>query len=256
MNQKIQRLVIVSGICLSLFACKSKEKSTEPATTDTSTTEKTAPAPDNTVKDAVTAAPNQYKVLKDTMGISVIEADYQPGDSTAMHSHHDYAVFSADGATATFYGQDGKSMESVMAPGTFLIRGGEVHSVKNTGKKAFKVIMVEVNRPNKPMTWDQSLDATKVAPNLYKLAKDTLGLRAIKVSYKPGQSSPMHAHPDVVLYVLDGSTAEFTEKDGSKRTAELTKGMVLIVPADTHSVKNTGKTTMKGIMVEVNRSVN
>lgn len=115
---------------------------------------------------------------------------------------------------------------------------------------------MEVNRPMKATSWDASMDATKLAPKLYKLVKDTLGLRAIEVNYKPGESSAMHSHPDVALYVVQGSTAEFTSKDGTKRTVELKTGMVLIAPADTHSVKNTGKTTMKGILVEVNRAAN
>ncbi len=257
MNQKIHRPVLwVLGISLFLSACNSTDKKTEETSTDSSATEKMEPATTNTVMDAVTAAPNYYKVLKDTMGITVIETNYLPGDSSSLHSHHDYAIYSPNTVSATFYGQDGKSMESVLPAGAFTIRAGETHSVKNTGKTPIKVILIEVNRPNKPMSWDASLDATKVAGNLYKLVKDTLGLRAIEVSYRPGQASAMHAHPDVVLYVTEGSTAEFTGKDGSKRTAELKKGSVLIVPGDTHIVKNTGKTTMKGILLEVNRSVN
>jgi quercetin dioxygenase-like cupin family protein len=170
-----------------------------------------------------------------------------------MHSHHDYAVYALGDATAMFYGQDGKGMENHLPAGTFMLRGGENHSVKNTGKTPINVILVEVNRGMTPMTWDKTLDATKVAAAQYKLVKDTLGMRAITVNFKPGASCAMHAHPDVVLYVLEGSTAEFTDKAGKKTTAELKKGMVLIAPAEMHSVKNTGKTAMKGILVEVDR---
>jgi quercetin dioxygenase-like cupin family protein len=63
----------------------------------------------------------------------------------------------------------------------------------------------------------------------------------------------MHSHPDNALYVTEGGKAEFTGKDGSKNVMEFKKGMAAIGPAETHSVKNIGTTTMKAILVEVNR---
>jgi len=65
--------------------------------------------------------------------------------------------------------------------------------------------------------------------------------------------SAMHSHPDLAMYVISPTKAEFTEKDGTKRVMALDKGMILIVPADTHSVKNIGKTEAKVLLVEVNR---
>jgi hypothetical protein len=44
-------------------------------------------------------------------------------------------------------------------------------------------------------TKDQSMDATTVAPGLYKLIKDTMGIRVLSVEYKPGYSSAMHSTP-------------------------------------------------------------
>jgi quercetin dioxygenase-like cupin family protein len=103
------------------------------------------------------------------------------------------------------------------------------------------------------VTQDASMDAAKVAPNLYKVIQDTLGLRILSISYKPGESSVMHSHPDAVLYVIDGGKGEFTAKDGTKSVRELKSGMSMITPADTHSVKNVGNTTLKAILVEVAR---
>src|SRR5437016_5296046 len=59
-------------------------------------------------------------------------------------------------------------------------------------------------------TSKQSMDAVSVAPNLYKIVKDTMGIRVLQVTYKPGDSSAMHSHPDNVLYVVDGGKTEFT----------------------------------------------
>jgi quercetin dioxygenase-like cupin family protein len=258
MNRKINRLFIVAlGISVTLVACNGGENKEESsATTDTSAITKTdtvPPASQETTIDAIKAAPSLYKVLSDTMGIRLVEADYKPGDSSAMHSHPDYALYVIDGGTAEFTGKDGTKRSSEMKSGMEIVKAGEVHSVKNTGKTTIKVLLVEVNRPMGTTSMDPALDAAKVAPDLYKVKADTLGIRMVEATYKPGQSSALHAHPDNAIYAINGGTAEFTAKDGKKQTTELKTGMSMIQPGGEHSVKNTGKTTMKILLVEVNR---
>jgi quercetin dioxygenase-like cupin family protein len=187
------------------------------------------------------------------MGIEILEATYNPGDSSAMHSHPDYAIYVVEGGPATFYTKDGAKMEHEMKAGNILINAAEVHSVKNTGKNPLKVILFEVNRPKGAMTWDVAKDATKIAANEYKVAADTMGIRVLQINYKPGESSALHSHPDQALYVIEGSKAEFTDKDGKKMVLEFKKGMTMVLPGATHSVKNIGTTTMKAILVEVSR---
>jgi quercetin dioxygenase-like cupin family protein len=259
MNRKIIRLFFLTlGISVTLSACNQGDKKEESTTssdstnvTKTDTTEKMA---QETAPDAITAASNLYKVIKDTMGIRMIMATYKPGDSSALHSHPDYALYVIDGGTADFYGKDGKKNSSDMKSGMATIRAAEVHSVKNTGKTTLKALLVEVNRPGGTVSGDAAMDATKVAPDLYKMKKDTLGIRVLEVTYKPGQSSASHSHPDNAIYAISGGTAEFTEKDGTKHTNELKTGMGTVFLAGTHSVKNTGKTTLKVLMVEVSRA--
>ncbi len=205
--------------------------------------------------DAVTVAPNLYKTLADTLGIRMVEVNYAPGDSSAMHWHPDYAIYTAQGGKVTFYAKDGSSNEVTLPTGATLIKPAEWHSAKNTGTNPIKVILVEVNRSGAMGTNDPATDATKVSPELYSLKNDTLGIRVIEVNYKPGASSKLHWHPDATLYVIDAGKGEFTGKDGSKRIVDLQKGMAMIVPSDTHSVKNIGNTTMKAILVEVNRAM-
>ncbi len=128
------------------------------------------------------------------------------------------------------------------------------HSVKNIGTTTAKAILVEVNRPDKAAaTQDQALDATKVAPTLYKMIKDTMNIRVLMATYKPGASSAMHAHPDNAIYVIEKSKAEFTEKDGTKHQMEMAKGMISVFPGGMHSVKNIGSTNTKVLIIEVNR---
>jgi quercetin dioxygenase-like cupin family protein len=258
MKRKINRLFLLAlGISIALIACNQGDKKEESSSTTDSTsitkTDTVQQVTQNAAIDAVKAAPNLYKVLSDTMGIRLLEATYKPGESSALHSHPDYALYVIDGGTAEFTGKDGTKRTSEMKSGMEIVRPAEVHSVKNTGKTTVKVLLVEVNRPMGTTSMDPALDATKVAPNLYKAKADTLGIRIVEATYKPGQSSALHAHPDNAVYAINGGTAEFTEKDGTKHTNELKTGLAMITPGGTHSVKNTGKTTMKILLVEVNR---
>jgi quercetin dioxygenase-like cupin family protein len=257
MKQKFNsQFILVLGISLALTACNQNDKKEEPAATDTTGSMKTEtmqPAAKDDVTDAVKAAPDLYKVISDTMGIRVLEATYKPGDSSALHSHPDYALYVIEGGIATFYGKDGTKTVNEMKTGMENIRPNEFHAVKNTGKTTVKVLLVEVNRPMGATSPDAAMDATKIAKDLYKVKMDTLGIRILEATYKPGQSSAMHSHPDLAMYAIAGGSSEFTGKDGKKQAMEMKTGMAMVVPATTHSVKNIGKTTEKILLVEVNR---
>ena len=252
------QFLVALGILLTMVACNQADKKEEPTeATDTTKTETAQPVAQDAVPDAIKAAPDLYKVLGDSMGLRIVEATYKPGDSSVLHSHPDYAIYAASGGTATFYGKDGtKLVEDEMKTGTINIRPGEVHSVKNTGKTTIKVILVEVTRPMQTTSPDAATDATKVAPAVYKLKADTLGIRVLEINVKPGQSVAKHSHPDGVLYVVQGGSAEFTANDGTKQVNTLNQGMAMVLPASTHSAKNVGKTALKLILVEVNRAQN
>jgi quercetin dioxygenase-like cupin family protein len=102
-------------------------------------------------------------------------------------------------------------------------------------------------------SYDRSKSVTVISPALYNQLTDTLNIRMISGVYKPGDSSIMHAHPDFAMYVLEGGLVELTGEDGSKQNIEFKKDMAVIMPASTHSAKNVGKTTLKLVVVEVNR---
>ena len=119
---------------------------------------------------------------------------------------------------------------------------------ETTGEAANDTVVTSRYTP-----FDDSRSVTKISPNLYKQLADTLNIRMLQATYKPGDSSIMHAHPDFELYVLEGSTVELTGEDGSKQNIEFKKDMAVVLPAATHSAKNIGKTTLRLIVVEVDR---
>ena len=199
-------------------------------------------------------APEFYKTLKDTAGIRMVEAIYKPGDSSVMHSHHDYAVYTIAGGKAEFTMPDGTKDVREMTAGVARVLAGDAHSVKNIGNTTMKVILVEVDRPQAITPVDAAMDATKVAGDLYKVKADSLGIRVLEATYKPGQSSVMHAHPWQAVYPLTNASGEFTTKDGQKMPVEMKPGEVMIVAPTSHAVKNVGKAAMKVLIVEVSRS--
>lgn len=254
--KQISKPAIIALVISFVFACNSNEENkTETASTDSTatTTTTTDNTPQNQDMDAAKVAPGLYTVAKDTMGIRVLNILYKPGDSSAMHSHPDNALYVIDGGKGEFTAKDGSKQVIDLKSGMTMIRGPETHSVKNIGTTTLKAILVEVNRPNQAGNADMALDATKVASKFYKLVQDSLNMRIVTVDYKPGTESALHSHPDLAMYVISPSKVEFTEKDGAKRVMSLDKGISVIVPADTHSVKNVGNTNAKVLLVEVNR---
>ena len=99
----------------------------------------------------------------------------------------------------------------------------------------------------------QAQEVHKIAPTMYKVLADTLGLRVMEATYKPGESSSMHAHPDFAMYVLSGGTVELQNSEGKKQVVEFTTGMGVVLPGESHTAKNIGKTVLKLVVVEARR---
>lgn len=101
--------------------------------------------------------------------------------------------------------------------------------------------------------FDAAMDATGMAGYPASILADSLNLKAYEFVAKPGDSIPMHSHPDHMIYVLEGGTAEIKAKDGSVQVAEFKKGSCMISGPEAHSAKNTGTTTLKLLIVHIYR---
>src|ERR1041384_17263 len=94
-------------------------------------------------------------------------------------------------------------------------------------------------------------DVLKTNPKEVHLLQDTAGARLFLVTLPPGGSLEKHTHPAFLAYILQGGTIEESYEDGTKETAQLTRGMNMkSPPMGVHSDKNIGKTTIKILMVE------
>lgn len=255
MKQKL--LFMISAACLmSITACNNNDKEASSAEGDSTALQQPAAENNTANMDATVVAPDHYKLLGDTAGLRIIEINYKPGESSQLHSHPEQAVYVIEGGTVEMTDANGKKDTMQFQPGMAGLFPGATHSARNIGTTNLKALLVEVNRPNQTgSSGDASMDATRVAAKEYKTLADTLGVRIIAITYNPGEKSNMHAHPDAAFYALTDANAEFTAKDGSKRVNEIKGGTGMFTPADTHSVKNVGTKTMKGILVEVTRPV-
>jgi|CXWL01.1.fsa_nt_gi quercetin dioxygenase-like cupin family protein len=94
-------------------------------------------------------------------------------------------------------------------------------------------------------------DPHKVGPNIYKMKLENERCRVYEITFKPGASIAIHAHPDHVVYVVTAGTLQITEQGKAPIKLAGKPGDTFFLPAQKHSAKNIGKTTMKALVVEL-----
>jgi quercetin dioxygenase-like cupin family protein len=95
-------------------------------------------------------------------------------------------------------------------------------------------------------------DVVKTNPKFTKLLTDTLGVRMIKVTLAPGEELVMHTHPVQMMYCLTGGQLTVNYKSGKKETTDFKAGDAMQAPSDPpHTTKNTGKTTLSFLEIEI-----
>ena len=105
--------------------------------------------------------------------------------------------------------------------------------------------------------YDPAMDPVKVeASAITNMFADTLGVKFYELVIKPGDSVAMHAHPDHLVYVVDGGMTELTSKGGTAQPVEFKTGMGIVTGPDTHMGKNTGTTTIKLLVADIYRARN
>jgi len=96
-------------------------------------------------------------------------------------------------------------------------------------------------------------DPAKVDPKHYKVVFNNEYVRILDVRQKPGEKSPMHSHPNHVVYWLAGSTLKFTSSDGKTKTVTTKAGQAVWRNAETHTVEVIGKTESHALDIELKK---
>ncbi len=75
-------------------------------------------------------------------------------------------------------------------------------------------------------------------------------VRIVEHRLEPGESEPMHEHPPMSVYFLEGGVVRISVPDGSSFEESLTKEMTMDVDKLGHAIENLGSTTLHSILVE------
>lgn len=94
-------------------------------------------------------------------------------------------------------------------------------------------------------------DPVKLMPKSYRVALDNHQVRVLRVWLKPGMKTPMHNHPDSVVYVVTGGLVRFTDDKGKSTTTRLRSGQILWRNDEDHIVQNVGKRTVEVLQIEL-----
>ncbi len=102
--------------------------------------------------------------------------------------------------------------------------------------------------------YDPAMDAYIMGGKGIKKLGDTLGVKMYEVAAKPGESFPLHTHPDHTAYVLQGGRAAlFIKATGRQDTIDFPTGMALISGPLSDSGKNIGNTSIKFLVTDIYR---
>lgn len=78
-------------------------------------------------------------------------------------------------------------------------------------------------------------------------------IRAMEVTMHPGDSLPMHDHPDTFIYALTDIENIWTSPDGSEQEVMMKAGEAIWHEAVSHRVDSIGDQDQKVVIVELKR---
>ena len=94
--------------------------------------------------DAVSVAPDHYKVLEENDRVRILEFRGGPGTKTAMHSHPAVVAVPLSDAKVRFTLAGGQSMELELAAGMAMYQDAADHATENLSSSEFHVILIEL----------------------------------------------------------------------------------------------------------------
>ena len=81
----------------------------------------------------------------------------------------------------------------------------------------------------------QAQDAMQFGVSHLKIVAEDDKARILRYAPHKGDSTPMHSHPEQVVYVVKGGRVHYSFPDGTAKDVELKTGDVLIRPPVTHA---------------------
>jgi quercetin dioxygenase-like cupin family protein len=98
-----------------------------------------------------------------------------------------------------------------------------------------------------------SKDPVMVDPKHYKVEFENEKVRVLRITYGPGEKSPMHGHPNAVAVFLGDASAKFTYPDGKTESVDMKAGQAMWFPPVEHLPENTSTKPFELIFVELKK---
>jgi quercetin dioxygenase-like cupin family protein len=96
-------------------------------------------------------------------------------------------------------------------------------------------------------------DPVKIDPAHHKVELENADVRVLRITFGPGETAPVHDHPNGVAVFLSDGTNRLTSPGQKPTETPQKRGDVVMLNAGKHSVENIGKTRTEVILVELKR---
>ena len=204
-------------------------------------------------QDPVKVAGNQCKVAFENEYVRVLHWTVGAHGKTAMHDHPALVSISLSGGKTRFISPDGKTRDIEVKAGQATWSDPDKHSSESLSDKAGELIQVELKKqPDTSMTAiSASEDSVAVDPKHYKVEFQNDRVRVLRINYRPGEKSVMHAHPANVAVFLAGGQAKMTLPDGKSNVVSFKAGQVQWEDKGKHMPENSGSKPFELVLVEL-----
>jgi quercetin dioxygenase-like cupin family protein len=202
-------------------------------------------------QDAVKVDPGHHRVEMENEYVRVLRITIGAGEKTSVHQHPAGAVvFLTDAQTRVTPPQPGQPEQSARKAKEVMLLESTTHTVENVGQQPVELVLVELKQApaNRPL----KNDAVKVDPKHYTVIAENDRMRAVRVTYGPGEKSAMHDHPPLVAVALTDSRFRMHAPDGKgEDIPALKRGAALFDDATTHLPENLGRTQAEVVLIEL-----
>jgi beta-alanine degradation protein BauB len=96
-----------------------------------------------------------------------------------------------------------------------------------------------------------SQDVIQVAGDSHRVIFENEHVRVLAVDIKPGQTAPMHSHPENVSYFLTDGKLKITLPSGKSTERIVKAGTAGWSDATTHEAQNIGPTDFQQVQIEL-----
>jgi hypothetical protein len=132
-------------------ACNNEPTATETTNADTTanvvTGDTTTQPVYDAARDGMLVGAAFAKKIADTLNVKMYEFTLKPGDSAALHTHPDHAVYILHGGKLAVYMNGTNRVDMDLPTGGGLIGGPLTDAAKNVGKTTIKLLVVDMYRP-------------------------------------------------------------------------------------------------------------